>query len=147
MNGLTSITIQGREIGLKFGMQAARLFLQHMSNDFDRLEHHFYNEKDIANLLYAGYVNYCSINDEVPSMTLGRFIDMVEDNLEECSSDFERVARVWEESKHTRRLMEGISKAAEEATSKKKKMKRTGNSSSLSVTENLASKATKNSAS
>lgn len=140
MNGKTSITINGEAIGLKFGMEANRMFLDHIGANYFRIELKHYNEKDVAALLYAGYVNHCMVLDFEPEHKLGFFIEFVDDNMEECAAEFERVARVYEESKSTRRVIKGLNQAEDEI---KKKMKNlTGTSSNLSVTENLASAAT-----
>lgn len=140
MTGLTSIEIDGESIGLKFGLEANRMFLEHIGSDFGRIDKKHYNETDVAALLHAGYVNYCTTHDETPLHKIGYFIGWVEDNLEEKATEFERVAHVYEESKHTKRMIRNMNDATEEL---KKKMKTlTGSSSNLSVTENLASEAT-----
>lgn len=120
MTGLTSIEVNGKTIGLKFGMQAARIMVGHMALDYDRLEKKYYNERDIANLLYAGYINHCTIREEEPKMKLGDWIEFVEDNLEEMGSEFERVAKVFEESKSTKRTLESMKVPGEDVKKKKK---------------------------
>lgn len=118
MTGLTSIQVNGKAVGLKFGMQAARIIVGHLVLDFERLEKKYYNERDIANLLYAGYLNHCTISDVEPTMTLGKWIDFVEDNLDEMKPEFERIARVFEESKSSRRTLDAL-KVEEEVKKKK----------------------------
>lgn len=140
MTGLTSIQIEGEKIGLKFGLEANRMFLEHIGAAFARIDKKHYNEQDVAALLYAGYINHCTVNDVLPEHKKGWFINWVEDNVEEQAQEFERVAREYEGSKHTKRMIKTMNEAAEEL--KKKMMNLTGNLSNLSVTENLASEAT-----
>lgn len=119
-NGYTSIVIDGETLGLKFGMPANRIFMEYVALNADRIANGSYNETDIGNLIYAGYINNCMIKDEEPRYKLGFFIGFVDDNLydDEQKGEFERIARVYEESKQTKKMIEAITNVADDLKKK-----------------------------
>lgn len=76
----TTIDIEGKTIGLKFGMASFR-YLQNKLVDGVTYNGNELNEIGIAHILYSGYYNNCIIKDIVPELTFETFVDFIEINL------------------------------------------------------------------
>lgn len=76
----TTIEIEGKTIGLKFGMASFR-YLQNKLVDGVTYNGNELNEIGIAHILYSGYYNNCIIKDIVPELTFEVFVDFIEINL------------------------------------------------------------------
>lgn len=83
----TTINIENKEIGLKFGMYSARYLSNKLTNGYC-FEGESITEIGIAHVLYAGYLNNCAIKDIQPELTFERVVDFVE----ECSKDANKIA-------------------------------------------------------
>ena len=108
----TKLTINGSEVGLKFGMHSLRYLRDKMNPacyDGDSL-----TEIGIAHVIYGGYVNNCAIKDIQPELTFEGVVDFVES----CLHDADKIAalsdviKVWAEAQ--------LKPVAEEETKKKK---------------------------
>lgn len=114
----TTINIENKEVGLKFGMYAARYLSSKLTNGFC-FEGESITEIGIAYVLYAGYLNNCAIKDIKPELTFERVVDFVE----ECSKDADKVAtltdviKVWTDVQFT-------PKESTEVTKKKRTSKK-----------------------
>ena len=76
----TTIEIEGKNIGLKFGMASFRYLQTKLKNEIS------YNRDELteigfAQILYSGYYNNCIIKDVVPEYNFEYFVDFVEKNL------------------------------------------------------------------
>ncbi len=145
MTGLTSIIIDNELIGLKFGLQANQLYLNHLIKKSDggkRVVVEDLTVYDIGQLIYAGYLNHCTIQDKEPIHDIEFFLSWVEDNFEESRGDILRITEVYRDSKHTKKAVERLNEKAEEI--KKKTAQLTGSTSNLTVTGNSESEAIEN---
>jgi hypothetical protein len=95
----TKIEIEGKNIGLKFGMASFR-YLQNKMVDGISFDNNTLNEIGIANILYSGYYNNCLIKQEIPELTFETFVDYIESNLEnqQFLEDIKKVIEIWAES-------------------------------------------------
>src|SRR6266550_253972 len=86
MNGLAKITIDDRDVVLKFGLPAIRRIMEKMVqyklSDIDG-EEETYNDLGLAHILFAGYLNGCMMKDELPTLEFEAFYTL----LEEASYD------------------------------------------------------------
>lgn len=85
MNGLATITVDGREVVLKFGLPAIRRIMEKMlvyslsDKDGDK---ETYNDLGLSHILYAGYLNGCMMRDELPSVQFEAFYNLLEESME-----------------------------------------------------------------
>ena len=92
----TKIEIEGKNIGLKFGMASFR-YLQGKMVDGVSFNNDTINEIGIAQILYSGYYNNCLIKEETPSYTLEFFVDYIENNIsnELFLEQIKNVITIW----------------------------------------------------
>jgi hypothetical protein len=92
----TKIEIEGKTIGLKFGMASFR-YLQDKMADGISFNDGIINEIGIAQILYSGYYNNCLIKEEIPSFTFEYFVDYIENNInnESFLNDIKKVIEIW----------------------------------------------------
>lgn len=76
----TTIEIEGKTIGLKFGMASFR-YLQGKLKSEISFNGNELTEIGFAQILYSGYFNNCIIKDVVPEYNFEFFVDFVEKNL------------------------------------------------------------------
>lgn len=135
-SGVCSITVQGEEIGLRFGMPANRMIIEKMAQDEDMLVSNKIDEKGIAWLIYAGYVNECLAKDLKPIKKPGDFFVFVEECLVKEGGEemLTNVADIYAQSKFTKKSLKQINDATEAI---KKKMISTGTRSNPLPTESL----------
>jgi hypothetical protein len=95
----TKIEIEGKTIGLKFGMASFR-YLQNKMVEGISFDNNTLNEIGIANILYSGYYNNCLIKQEIPSLTFETFVDYIELNLnnQQFLEEVKKVIEIWAES-------------------------------------------------
>lgn len=79
----TTINIEDKEIGLKFGMYAARYLSTKLTNEFC-FQNDEITEIGISHVIYAGYLNNCAIKDIKPELTLERVVDFVEGSVKDA---------------------------------------------------------------
>jgi len=136
-NGYCSVTINGKDVGLKFGMPANRMFFEKMALKPEILSGDTVNEVGICHLIYAGYVNNCLVKDIEPELTFGFFMEWVEEALvdEGVKGKLQEVSNCYSESKFTQKCIEEINNKTEDL--KKKITEMIGTTLNPSVTENL----------
>lgn len=119
-SGLTSINVKGEDIKIRFGIPAVRMFLEKIGDDSLLIKNDIVNEMGIANLIYAGYVNNCMVNDEVPTKKLGFFLEYVEEAFvdDEVNKRLQEIAECYGNSKYKKSI---IDKAEEKLKELKKK--------------------------
>ena len=83
----TTIKIGETEIGLKFGMHAARYLSQKLDNGFC-FDGDSITEIGIAHVVYAGYLNNCAVKDMKPGLSFEEVVDFVETSV----NDVDKVA-------------------------------------------------------
>ena len=112
----TTIEIEGKKIGLKFGMASFR-YLQSKFVDGVSYSGNDLNELGIAHILYSGYYNNCIIKDAVPELTFESFVDFIELNLTNpiILDKIKDVIRLWTEND----IIKSIQKPEEKETKKK----------------------------
>src|SRR5690242_17432294 len=110
---LTTIKIDGQEVGLRFGHTSHRWFVLEAINDKD-----FFTgasdltEIGVAKLLQFAYMNQCKVKEIKPDIPFEKFFDWVEDRLDgELSKELNDVLKVWADS-------QPVKKQAEEAEKK-----------------------------
>jgi hypothetical protein len=109
-NGYTTINIDGKAIGIKFGWGAIKDFAE-----ADQKRHDVYYAKvsvegkdvesltylGIAKLLQCGYLNNCAIKEVDPVLTLEDLNDWVESTIDnaQAADELTKVLNVFSESK------------------------------------------------
>jgi hypothetical protein len=119
-SGLCSITVNGEAIGLRFAIVATRMFLEKMVEEPEIISGDTINEVGAANLIYCGYVNNCMVKDMVPEKTLGFFLEFVEQAFvdEGVKNQIIEVAKVYSESKYSKKVIEATKDNLDEAKKK-----------------------------
>lgn len=92
----TTITIENKEIGLKFGMYSARYLSDKLTNGFCFIGDEI-TEIGIAHLIYSGYINNCAVKDEKPDMTFEQVVNFVESSVTDPDkvNNLANVVKVW----------------------------------------------------
>jgi hypothetical protein len=98
MNYIT-IDIEGKKIGLKFGMASFR-YLQNRFKDEVSFNGSTLTEIGFAQILYSGYYNNCIIKDVVPEYNFEFFVDFIENNLknDEIIAQINSVIELWSQN-------------------------------------------------
>jgi hypothetical protein len=124
-SGLTTVTIKGEDIKIRFGIPAVRMFLEKLGDDSSIMKNDVINEQGIAYLLYSGYVNNCMVDDEPPIKKFGFFLEYVEDGFvdDEINKKLKEVAECYANSKYKKSI---VDRANETLSEVKKKRKQTG---------------------
>lgn len=94
----TTITIEGQEIGLKFGMFSAKYLQTKLNNGFCFIGDEI-TEIGIAHVLYAGYLNNCAIKDIKPELTFEGVVNFIEGSIKDADkvTALTNVIKVWSE--------------------------------------------------
>lgn len=92
----TTIEIEGKTIGLKFGMASFR-YLQNKFVTGISFNENILTEIGFAQILYSGYYNNCIIKDIVPEYNIEYFVDFIENNLKNdiVINEVNRVIELW----------------------------------------------------
>ena len=92
----TTIKIGETEIGLKFGMHAARYLSQKLDNGFC-FDGDSITEIGIAHVVYAGYLNSCAVKDMKPGLTFEEVVDFVETSVNDADkvATLTNVIQLW----------------------------------------------------
>ena len=112
----TTIDIEGKKIGLKFGMSSFR-YLQNRFKDEVSFNGSTLTEIGFAQILYSGYYNNCIIKDVVPEYNFEFFVDFIENNIknEEIIKQINLVIELWSEND----FIKNVSNAENTETKKK----------------------------
>lgn len=118
----TTIEIEGKKIGLKFGMASFR-YLQNKFVDGISFNGDNLNEIGIANILYSGYYNNCIIKDIVPSLNFEYFVDFIENNLQNQSKidEIRKIIELWSQNDFIKNSQETVVEEAKKKTTRGKK--------------------------
>ncbi len=110
----TTLTIDDKKIGIKFGMASFRYLSDKLSAGVG-FENNDLNEIGIAHIIYSGYYNNCLIKEVVPEYSLEFFVDAIESNLknEAFVKQIQDVIQLWTENEFV--------KATQKADEPKKK--------------------------
>jgi hypothetical protein len=92
----TKIEIDGKTIGLKFGMASFRYLQGKMVDGISFIDNSI-NEIGIAQILYSGYYNNCLIKEEIPVYKLDFFVDYIEKNInnEDFLNELKNIITIW----------------------------------------------------
>ena len=119
MNGYTPITINDKQVGIKFGKYANRAFSERKQNA-KYFSGESLNEIGIAALLFSGYENQCVLEDKETELTLADFSDYVEESsMSGNTQDIEKAVKCWTESRLIKKAVDNLNDA--KADLKKKK--------------------------
>lgn len=134
MQGIAAITIGGQRVGLKFGMPALRQIFEKMKQ-YPMVVGTKSNDIGIAHILFAGYLNFCMMKDELPVHTFEYFYDYVE-TIGDAEGSLEEIAdalKAFEDSRFVKPIVDKDKKkvtATKETTTEHS----TGTESKASVT-------------
>lgn len=92
----------------------------------------------ISKLIFAAYENACIIDDAVPTLTFGNYVEWVEDMIIENPAELERVVTVFSDSKYTAKLAERTGEVDKLIDDVKKKL--SGTTSKVSPSSSSASR-------
>lgn len=128
----TTIKIEGREIGLRFGYPCIRWFSEAGNKDyFDQAES--LTEVGVSKLIQFAYQNDCLVKEVKPDISFEKFYDWVEERLHgEQSQELSDVLTIWANSVAVKRLVENSEKKRQEIASQQ-----TSTALNESSTENL----------
>jgi hypothetical protein len=117
----TTITIEDKTIGLKFGMASFRYLQEKFANGFS-FKGNELNEIGICHILYSGYYNNCIIKDVMPEYNFEYFIDWLEVNLNDklVLEQIQNVIKVWSESDIIKKTQEVVEETKKKTTRGKK---------------------------
>lgn len=126
------------KIKIRFGLPACQAYSNMLLADDNEK---YFSGVDLlalgmAKLLLAAYENQCVIDDKQPTLTLGVFMEYIEDVLTDDPKEAERIIKVFTDSRYTQVMVEKYNNYVEEA---EKKSQSIGSSSSRSRSVNLAS--------
>lgn len=95
----TTITIDDKKIGIKFGMASFRYLSDKLSAGIG-FENNELNEIGIAHIIYSGYYNNCLIKEVVPEHSFEYFVDAIESNLknEAFVKQIQDIIQLWAEN-------------------------------------------------
>lgn len=95
----TTIEIEGKTIGLKFGMASFR-YLQNRFIDGVSFNANMLTEIGFAQIIYSGYYNNCIIKDVIPEYNFEYFVDFIEKNLnnDDAIKEINKVIQIWSEN-------------------------------------------------
>jgi hypothetical protein len=112
----TTIEIEGKTIGLKFGMASFR-YLQNRFIDGVSFNGNTLTEIGFAQIIYSGYYNNCIIKDVIPEYNFEFFVDFVENNLknDDIINQINKVIDLWSENE----FIKSMSSDTAEKTKKK----------------------------
>jgi len=114
------ITINGKLVGLKFGMLATQLFFEVIEKGKRVMIGDTVNELGISYLLYFGYVNNCEVKQVDPELTFEDFYNLVEVSLD-GNSEIMKALECWSTSQPMQKAIEGIEQAKKKSVGKKLK--------------------------
>ncbi len=143
MKGYCEFTIQGEKVGLKFGLEAFKIFSIKASifKLFDTTNR-MYNETGLATILYAGYANNCLIKQELEKFIFEYLYEVIEDDMYVGSlrEDVVNAVTVFSESRFVKKAIDDLKEVQEEDDTEKKnpktKLNKTGKKSKASVMVN-----------
>jgi len=95
----TTITIDDKKIGIKFGMASFRYLSEKFSTGVG-FDNNQLNEIGIAHIIYSGYYNNCLIKEIVPEYNLEFFVDAIEFNIknENFLMQIQDIIKLWSDN-------------------------------------------------
>lgn len=95
----TTILIDNKKIGLKFGLASFR-YLKDRFVEGKSFENNELTEIGIAHILYSGYYNNCIIKDVEIEHSFEYFVDFVESNLnnQDSLNAMKNIISLWSEN-------------------------------------------------
>jgi hypothetical protein len=105
----TKLTINDQDVGLKFGMHAARYLAAKFSGaacfDGDTI-----TEIGISHIIYGGYLNNCAVKDIAPSLSFEDIVDFVESSVGDSAkvSNIAEAVKVWSDCQIVQAAAAGV---------------------------------------
>lgn len=93
-----TLTIDGKKIGLKFGMASFRYLSEGKLVEGKSFNGNEINEIGISHILYSGYWNNCLVKDVDPEMTFEDFVNYVENSLVRNNDEIMHAMKIWSEN-------------------------------------------------
>lgn len=109
MNGYCRISIEGQEVGLKFGYECNKWFFTAMLENTDTYtDGESLSHIGFANLFYYAYKNNCAIKTEKPLFGPEHFYNWMEEKIStvEGQKEFADIVTVWSETQNTKDIVE-----------------------------------------
>ena len=118
----TTIEIEGKTIGLKFGMASFR-YLQNKFVDGVSFTGNTLTEIGFSQIIYSGYHNNCIIKDVVPEYSLEFFVDYIENNLQNefVVKEINKVIELWSKNEFIKNTNSLVSEETKKKTTRGKK--------------------------
>lgn len=121
-NGLTQITIDGKLIGIKFGLPALTMMFEKQQETPDLFGKIIGENGELidsftpygyAYLLHYGYLNYCKLKEMIPEYKFEMFMDYIEEIIfdEQKSIALAQIMEIWAESRVVKAYMEKMGNA------------------------------------
>lgn len=124
MNGVATITVQGKPVRLKFGLPAVKRIFEKMA-DGDFIKDNIYTYTGMAHILYAGYLNSCLLKEATPAMTFEDFYTLIEDYAFDKTNE-EEITAALRSFEQSRFIKSATGKTEEEIEEEEKKSQLTG---------------------
>lgn len=113
----TQITINGKLVGLKFGMYCTQLFYEVIESGKKVMIGDTVNELGITYLLWFGYLNNCEVKQVDPSLTFEDFYNVVE----ESASGNEEITKALDCWSNSQPVQKAVEEAKKKSSGKKSK--------------------------
>ncbi|MBA3830205.1 MAG: hypothetical protein H0X33_14795 [Taibaiella sp.] len=108
-NGYTTIEIDGKTIGIKFGLPSVQLLLKKIAAFPDLIfDNGALTVAGIGFILYSGYVNNCLLKDAEAKLTYEDFMNYTESvaNDTEAAKPLNAVIECWGQSREVQKVVD-----------------------------------------
>lgn len=105
MNGIATITIDGKQVALKFGLPALQHVIEKAASVNIMRSDSRYNELGLSHILYGGYKNDCIRKDIPIERPFNEFYDYVENIFDEQLPELQTAITAFDESKFVQDLI------------------------------------------
>lgn len=136
-NGYYSFDMNGKQIGLKFGLPANRLMWEEMIKNPEIIDGENINELGIVHLILAGHKNNCLLSKTQPVLEFADVLAWVEEAYidEGKKQILDQIGAAYSESQITVKFIEEKQKWITELKKKIAEQTLTSTTSNLSATE------------
>jgi len=115
-SGVTTIRVKDNDITIRFGLPACQAYASMLTSEDSEK---YFSGVDIlalgmAKLLLAAYENQCLVKDSEPVLTLGAFMEFVEDTLTDNPKEAERIVKVFTDSRYTKVMVDRAKETIED---------------------------------
>lgn len=114
------IALGGRNIGLLFGLPSNKYWEDYKKSPLANGQEVQLDAKDISHVLYAGYINHCEAEAQLPDLTFRAFHDFVEEAALDGNMDLITKAVLLFFHSRTELTQKAIKRVAENDATEKK---------------------------